>query len=223
MTHRFLIVAIVLCGCKASESGSANNYRGTVVVGAGYVQVLATADGDRGCPPRIQEAGRCVRTPPSDGDDCEKQPPCIQTISVSADDKTMSRASGAYVEVPWLRGAAAGTSIRIAIAGCGGAAELDVKLGAALAPFEAPTARATNGALEFSWRTSSADEADQVCSLWRGGGVTEVCCGADSGAARVSTGESDGPSDARLSRGRHLGDVGTLRIYQTRETGNLLP
>ena len=211
-----MLVAL-LGGCSEPAPPA---YDGTVIVGDGYVQVLATAPGDHACPPRIHRAGTCVRTPTGPGT-CADEPLCVTGLEVRDQaGAEVARADGAYVETAALAG-----TVTVAITGCGG--ELDTALTLPPAPeaFSAATASPSSGAIEFAWQPAGG--ADQVCALWSWPGYRELCCAGDTGRATFALPDGVTPDSARLSRGvlatRVTTAGGAVEYYRTAETGELVP
>lgn len=205
-----VLAAILLLAACGSKDGP---YSGTIVVGSDYVQVLATAKGDRGCPPRIQRPGTCVRTPPAPGHECSSAPACVTEVSISASGKRAG-AKSSFVPAPWL--AEAEGPLTIEVTGCGGRQVVTVELAKQPAPFESATAKVAGDHLEFGWSPAAGDN---VCGLWRWPDGVEVCC---SGGREPLRRPVSGVTDARLSRGVLLKKLKNLEVYRTVETGNLL-
>ena len=191
-----------------------------MVVGAGYVQALLTAPADVGCPPRVQRAGHCVRTPAA-GRGCAAAPECVTSLRVFAPDGALLGSSdSALARVGPLPAA-----IRLEVLGCGGPLALELDIGAPMPGFAAASGQVDGGSIRFDW--SPAGEADQICALWRWPEALEVCCAADSGEARFDLASGTRARSARLSRGRLLSRVpgadGTsIDVYRTAESPELL-
>lgn len=212
MRAGWLVVLAAACG-GATEAG----YEGTVVVGAGYVQALVTAPGDEGCPPRVQRAGVCVRTPTEPGT-CADAPACVTGLTVTDGAGTVLGASASgFVEVP----SALPERVTIEVRGCGGTWSTTVELGEPMAPFADATATLEPQSIELTWSPSGA--ADLVCALATGPGYREVCCDLDTGAMSMARAPATDVDAVYLSRGRSLGRAGSVDLYRTVETGSLLP
>ncbi len=217
-----VIIVIELAGScgKVGKTPTPAAYRGTVIVGADYVQVLASAPDDRGCAPRVHRENECVRSPPVPGHACLEGSACIQSLSISAGSRT-SASAGSFVKIPWL-GEIGSQPIALTIKGCGGKQTIEFPMGpqpkaleGAMAPSTVLPSEAFR--VDFEW---AAESADLVCSLavWRG--ARELCCGADDGSSIYVVPEQ--PTDLRLSRAATLAARGGLTVYRTSETANLV-
>jgi hypothetical protein len=191
-----------------------------VVVGAGYVQALLTAPADVGCPPRVQRAGHCVRTPAA-GSGCAAAPECVTALRVLAPDGALLGSSNSAL----ARVGPLPAAIRLEVLGCGGPLALDLDIGTPTPGFAAASGQVDGGSIRLDW--SPAGEADLVCALWRWHEALEVCCVADSGEARFDLPPGSRARSARLSRGRLVSRVAgaggtSIDVFRTAESPELL-